>query len=478
MLFNLQSFGVVEDREHREVLISSSAPLWAYGLYRLSEQANRSAQRSERFVSETEFQGAADLKTGESAADLIGGVSLGRELSALLRDPAAGFLDDDGLNADAPIIRIVTMIFNDAIVRQASDIHLEVYGQKTQIRFRIDGVLKDVAAPPRDIYAAIVSRIKIMANLDIAEKRLPQDGRITTRLEDQMVDVRVSTLPTGHGERVVMRLLRKEAGSADLTSLGMPPELLAEFRRLIAMPNGIVLVTGPTGSGKTTTLYGAIEAIRTSADNIMTVEDPIEYEMAGVAQTQVQPKIGLSFAAALRAILRQDPDILMIGEIRDLETAQIAVQAALTGHLVLATLHTNDAPSSITRLIDMGIEPFLLSSTINGVLAQRLVRKLCGVCRIVNQGRAASSAYRANPLGCIECKQAGYFGRTGVFELMTNSGELRSAIKQSADAIQLHAIALKAGMVPLAKDAQRWIDAGITSAEEVSRVLTFEEPGH
>ena len=370
------------------------------------------------------------------------------------------------------------MIFNDAIVRQASDIHLEVYGQKTQIRFRIDGVLKDVAAPPRDIYAAIVSRIKIMANLDIAEKRLPQDGRITTRLEDQMVDVRVSTLPTGHGERVVMRLLRKEAGSADLTSLGMPPELLAEFRRLIAMPNGIVLVTGPTGSGKTTTLYGAIEAIRTSADNIMTVEDPIEFEMAGVAQTQVQPKIGLSFAAALRAILRQDPDILMIGEIRDLETAQIAVQAALTGHLVLATLHTNDAPSSITRLIDMGIEPFLLSSTINGVLAQRLVRKLCGVCRIVNEGRAASSAYRANPLGCIECKQAGYFGRTGVFELMINSGELRSAIKQSADAIQLHAIALKAGMVPLAKDAQRWIDAGITSAEEVSRVLTFEESGH
>lgn len=474
---SLQAFGVIEDREHHEVVVADSAPLWAYGLARLSRQADGSAEHSERFVSDTEFQGLTDSKPSESAADLIGGVSLGRELSALLRDPAVGLLDDDGLNADAPIIRIVTMIFNDAIARQASDIHLEVYGQKTQIRFRIDGVLKDVAAPPRDIYAAIVSRIKIMANLDIAEKRLPQDGRITTRLDDQTVDVRVSTLPTGHGERVVMRLLRKEAGRADLTSLGMSPEVLNEFRRLIAMPNGIVLVTGPTGSGKTTTLYGAIEAIRTSQDNIMTVEDPIEYEMAGVAQTQVQPKIGLSFAAALRAILRQDPDILMIGEIRDLETAQIAVQAALTGHLVLATLHTNDAPSSITRLIDMGIEPFLLSSTINGVLAQRLVRKLCRACRIPDHGRA-SPAYRANPAGCIECKHAGYSGRTGVFELMTNSGELRAAIKQSADANQLHAIALKAGMIPLIKDAQRWVDAGLTSAEEVSRVLTFEDSGH
>ncbi len=477
MLRSLQAFGVTEDREHHQILVADSAPLWAYGLSRISRPTDGDAGQSERFVSETEFQGLTDLKPSEGAADLIGGVSLGRELSALLRDPAAGLLDDDGLNSDAPIIRIVTMIFNDAIARQASDIHLEVYGQKTQIRFRIDGVLKDVAAPPRDIYAAIVSRIKIMANLDIAEKRLPQDGRITTRLDDQTVDVRVSTLPTGHGERVVMRLLRKEAGRADLTSLGMSPEVLAEFRRLIAMPNGIVLVTGPTGSGKTTTLYGAIEAIRTSQDNIMTVEDPIEYEMAGVAQTQVQPKIGLSFAAALRAILRQDPDILMIGEIRDLETAQIAVQAALTGHLVLATLHTNDAPSSITRLIDMGIEPFLLSSTINGVLAQRLVRKLCSACRIPDQDRNPS-VYRANPAGCNACKHAGYSGRTGVFELMANSGDLRAAIKQSADASQLHAIALNAGMIPLAKDAQRWIDAGLTSAEEVSRVLTFEDLGH
>jgi general secretion pathway protein E len=476
MLRSLQAFGVTEDHQHHQILVAESAPLWAYGLSRISRPTDGAAKHSERFVSEAEFQGLVDLKPGKSAADLIEGVSLGRELSALLRDPAAGLLDDDGLNADAPIIRIVTMIFNDAIARQASDIHLEVYGQKTQIRFRIDGVLNDVATPPRDIYAAIVSRIKIMANLDIAEKRLPQDGRITTRLDDQTVDVRVSTLPTGHGERVVMRLLRKEAGQADLTALGMSPELLAEFRRLIAMPNGIVLVTGPTGSGKTTTLYGAIEAIRTRQHNIMTVEDPIEYEMAGVAQTQVQPKIGLNFAAALRAILRQDPDILMIGEIRDLETAQIAVQAALTGHLVLATLHTNDAPSSIARLIDMGIEPFLLSSTINGVLAQRLVRKLCKTCRVPNDARAPLG-YRVSPVGCDVCKHAGYSGRTGVFELMTNSGELRAAIKQSADANQLHAIALKIGMIPLAKDAQRWIDAGLTSAEEVARVLTFEDFG-
>lgn len=472
MLRRLQYFGVGVNRESEDVLISTSTPLWAYALHRLDMGSDPAKTRFERFVSESEYQQAMRDQPGEGAAELIEGVSLGQELSSLLRDSPAGLLDDDNLNTDAPVIRIVNMIFNDAITRQASDIHLEVYGEKTQIRFRIDGVLKDVASPPRDIYSALVSRIKIMANLDIAEKRLPQDGRISTRLDDQSVDVRVSTLPTGHGERVVMRLLRKESGRAELKLLGMSPEVLAEFHRLIAMPNGIVLVTGPTGSGKTTTLYGAIESVRSTQENIMTVEDPIEYEIAGISQTQVQPKIGLTFAAALRAILRQDPDVLMIGEIRDLETAQIAVQAALTGHLVLATLHTNDAPSSITRLIDMGIEPFLLSSTINGVLAQRLVRQLCPACRLSVQGQAT---YTASPSGCPSCKQAGYAGRTGVFELMVNRDRIRSAIKESADANQLRALALESGMVSLLQDAQRWIDAGVTSAEEVSRVLSLED---
>lgn len=472
MLRRLQYFGVSVDRQSEEALISTSAPLWAYALHRIGIGSGADKPQPERFVSESEYQLATREAPGEGAAELIAGVSLSQELSSLLRDSPTGLLDDDGLNADAPVIRIVNMIFSDAIARQASDIHLEVYGEKTQIRFRIDGVLKDVAAPPRDIYSALVSRIKIMANLDIAEKRLPQDGRISARLDDQPVDIRVSTLPTGHGERVVMRLLRKGSSSTALESLGMSPEMLTEFRRLISMPNGIVLVTGPTGSGKTTTLYGAIESILSTQENIMTVEDPIEYEIAGISQTQVQPKIGLNFAAALRAILRQDPDVLMIGEIRDLETAQIAVQAALTGHLVLATLHTNDAPSSITRLIDMGIEPFLLSSTINGVLAQRLVRRLCLACRLPIEGEAT---FRANPVGCASCKQAGYVGRTGVFELMVNRDRIRSAIKESADASQLRTLALESGMVSLLHDAQRWIDAGVTSAEDVSRVLYFED---
>ncbi|HQT25495.1 MAG TPA: ATPase, T2SS/T4P/T4SS family, partial [Burkholderiales bacterium] len=304
---------------------------------------------------------------------------------------------------DAPIIRMINALLTQALRENASDIHVEIFENRSVVRFRLDGTLKDIVEPHRALHAALVSRIKIMAQLDIAEKRLPQDGRIALRVAGRPVDVRVSTLPTGHGERVVMRLLDKEAGRLDLAKLGMSDGTLSGVNELIGEPHGIFLVTGPTGSGKTTTLYAALSRLDSDVMNIMTVEDPIEYDLDGIGQTQVNPRIDMSFAKALRAILRQDPDVIMIGEIRDLETAQIAVQASLTGHLVLATLHTNDSASAVTRLIDMGIEPFLLASSLNGVLAQRLVRRFCRQCR---------------GSGCPSCDMSGYKGRTGIYELL------------------------------------------------------------
>jgi general secretion pathway protein E len=284
------------------------------------------------------------------------------------------------MNDDAPVIRMINSLLKQASRDGASDIHLEAFERKSMVRFRVDGNLRDIVDMRRDLHAALVSRIKIMASLDIAEKRMPQDGRISLRVGGRAIDVRVSTLPTSHGERVVLRLLEKNYDRLDLRALGMADDTFKQFDQLIHRPHGIVLVTGPTGSGKTTTLYGALLRLRNKINNIMTVEDPIEYNLDGIGQTQVNSRIDMNFARALRAILRQDPDIVMIGEIRDLETAQIAVQASLTGHLVLATLHTNDAPSAVTRLIDMGIEPFLLSSTLLGVLGQRLIRLSCQAC--------------------------------------------------------------------------------------------------
>ncbi|MBL8510281.1 MAG: Flp pilus assembly complex ATPase component TadA, partial [Betaproteobacteria bacterium] len=292
---------------------------------------------------------------------------------------------------DAPIIKLINALLTQAVRENASDIHLEIFERRSLVRFRIDGALRDVVEPKRSLHAAMVSRVKVMAELDIAEKRLPQDGRIMLRIAGRPVDVRVSTLPTGHGERVVMRLLDKQAGRLSLNALGMPSHTLARLDHLIQQPHGIILVTGPTGSGKTTTLYAALSRLDAHTRNMMTVEDPIEYDLDGVGQTQVNHKIDMTFARALRAILRQDPDVIMIGEIRDLETAQIAVQASLTGHLVLATLHTNSAAGAITRLVDMGIEPYLLASTLSGVLAQRLVRKLAPEAR---QKRPVSAAER------------------------------------------------------------------------------------
>jgi general secretion pathway protein E len=304
----------------------------------------------------------------------------GSDLTRLLQDlPPAEDLLDTG--AQAPVIRMINALLLQALRERASDLHFEPYEARSVVRFRVDGVLRDIIEPPRALHAALVSRLKIMASLDIAEKRLPQDGRIALKLGDKQVDVRVSTLPTGAGERVVLRLLDKDSARLDLTALGMRDDTLANVDRLIREPHGILLVTGPTGSGKTTTLYAALSRLPRATTNMMTVEDPIEYALDGVAQTQVSPRIELTFARALRAILRQDPDVIMIGEIRDLETAQIAVQASLTGHLVLATLHTNDAASAVTRLADMGVEPYLLASSLLGVLAQRLVRTLCPTCR-------------------------------------------------------------------------------------------------
>jgi general secretion pathway protein E len=303
-----------------------------------------------------------------------------------------------------------------------------------------------VVEPKRSLHAAMVSRVKVMAQLDIAEKRLPQDGRIMLRIAGHPVDVRVSTLPTGHGERVVLRLLDKQAGRLSLNGLGMAPGTLAQLDQLIQQPHGIILVTGPTGSGKTTTLYAALSRLDATTRNIMTVEDPIEYDLDGVGQTQVNPKIEMTFARALRAILRQDPDVIMIGEIRDLETAQIAVQASLTGHLVLATLHTNSAAGAVTRLVDMGIEPYLLASTLSGVLAQRLVRKLA------------------------PGKQDEFKGRTGIYELLTVDEPQRKLIHDGAAESAIAAVAIKNGMVTLREDGQRWVNAGVTSLEEVLRV--------
>jgi general secretion pathway protein E len=332
------------------------------------------------------------------------------------------------------------------------------------VRFRVDGTLREVVQPNKALHAALISRLKIMAELDIAEKRLPQDGRISLRIGGRAIDVRVSTLPSVHGERAVLRLLDKGEAKFSLPGLGMQGDTYTRFSARIQQPHGIVLVTGPTGSGKTTTLYAALGQVDTSTTNVLTVEDPVEYELAGIGQTQVNAKIDLTFAKALRAILRQDPDVIMIGEIRDHETAQIAVQASLTGHLVLATLHTNDAPSAVTRLTDMGIEPFLLSSSLLGVLAQRLVRKLCTTCK--RQGEDG----RWHPVGCDACGHSGYKGRTGVYELMVVDDAVRALIHSRASEAELITAARAGGLRSMREDGERLVATGITSLEELMRV--------
>ncbi|MDO4683855.1 MAG: type II secretion system ATPase GspE [Lautropia sp.] len=398
-----------------------------------------------------------------SAASVVDEVGGDIDLSRLMQDlpKVEDLLESED---DAPIIRMINALLTQAARDNASDIHIEPFETYSMVRFRVDGSLRDVVRPRRELHAALVSRIKIMASLDIAEKRLPQDGRITLRIGGRPMDVRVSTLPTGHGERAVLRLLDKEAGRLDLAKLGMSPPLLQRFDQLIKQPHGIVLVTGPTGSGKTTTLYAALSRLDAKTTNILTVEDPIEYDLDGVSQTQVNARIDMTFAKALRSILRQDPDVVMIGEIRDVETAQIAVQASLTGHLVLATLHTNDSISAVTRLMDMGIEPFLLSSSLIGIMAQRLVRKLCPNCR---EEDPVTGAWRA--VGCLACNRTGFQGRTGIYEIVSVDDEMRALIHRSAGEGELRAAARANGFRTMREDGQRWIEAGVTSPDEVAR---------
>lgn len=392
---------------------------------------------------------------GEStAASVVSEVESDADLARMMQElPAVEDLLETA--DDAPIIRMLNALLTQAARDGASDIHIEPYERHSQVRFRIDGTLREVVQPNRALHAALISRLKIMAELDISEKRLPQDGRISLRIGTRAMDVRVSTLPSAHGERAVLRLLDKSQDKLSLESVGMQGEVLTRLQKLIAQPHGIILVTGPTGSGKTTTLYAALHQLNAARTNIMTVEDPVEYELPGIGQTQVNSKIDLTFAKALRAILRQDPDVIMIGEIRDFETAQIAIQASLTGHLVLATLHTNDAASAVTRLIDMGVEPFLLSSSLLGVQAQRLVRKLCPACL----GK-----------GCTDCSHSGYRGRTGVFELLVADETLRALIHNRASEADIRASATRAGMVLMRDDGERLVRTGVTSREELLRV--------
>ena len=384
---------------------------------------------------------------------------------------------------DAPIIRLINAILTEAVKENASDIHIEPFENRLVVRLRVDGVLREVLQSRRAVAPLVVSRIKVMSRLDIAEKRVPQDGRISLKVAGRAVDVRVSTIPSGHGERVVMRLLDKQAGRLDLSSLGMDPGTEGMMDRLIHKPHGIILVTGPTGSGKTTSLYAALERINEASRNIMTVEDPIEYYIDGIGQTQVNTKVGMTFARGLRAILRQDPDVVMVGEIRDLETAEIAVQASLTGHLVLSTLHTNTAVGAVTRLRDMGVEPFLLSSSLLGVMAQRLVRTLCTDCRqpspaneaeariLGAEGGEPPTIYRAH--GCPACNGSGYRGRTGIYELVPVDEHLQAMIHQgeSEQALERYARTLSPG---IRDDGLRKVLEGATTLEEVVRVTKDE----
>ena len=385
---------------------------------------------------------------------------------------------------DAPVVKLVNLILTDAIKKGASDIHIEPYEKTFRVRYRIDGVLYEVMQPPTRLKAAITSRIKIMAQLDIAERRLPQDGRIKIKMAGREMDFRVSSLPTLLGEKVVLRLLDKGSLQLDMTKLGFESHALTDFESGLLMPYGMVLVTGPTGSGKTTTLYSALNRLNTTETNIMTAEDPVEYNLPGINQVQMKAEIGLNFAAALRSFLRQDPDIIMVGEIRDYETAEIAIKAALTGHLVLSTLHTNDAPSAISRLLNMGVEPFLVAASTNVILAQRLARRICQSCRepapvpsqvLLNVGFAPEEASTIVPVrgkGCMACSDTGYKGRVALYEVMLIRENIKEAILQGASVSELRELGRKNSMRTLREAGLQKIREGMTSLEEILRVTT------
>ncbi len=427
-----------------------------------------------------------EAKSREEDTDL----NMGDGLEIL--DDIQDLHDSTELANQAPIIKLVNMILSNAVNEKASDIHFEPMEKEFLIRFRIDGILHKMMSPPKSVQNGVISRVKIMANLNLAENRLPQDGRIRLRFSGNDIDIRVSSLPTQHGERLVLRLLNRTASKYELSSIGFEKETYELFVETINHPNGIVLITGPTGSGKTTTLYAALTRLNSPERNIITVEDPIEYQIDGIGQVQARAKIGFTFAEGLRSILRQDPDVIMVGEIRDEETARIAIQSSLTGHLVFSTLHTNDAPSAVTRLLDMGIEPFLVTSTCRGIMAQRLVRRLCPHCRKPkdtngkalealgllyvkdkkgNQNKLPTGKIKIyDPKGCKECMNTGYRGRLGVYEFMPMTAKLREMVLARASLDDLKTEAIKEGMVTLRNAALRQVLAGVTSLDEAMRI--------
>jgi general secretion pathway protein E len=430
-------------------------------------------------VSEIQFNRALQraFEKTSAAADAVEDLGDAMDL-----DTASAALPEDLMESqdDAPIIRLLNAVLTQAIEEGASDVHIEPLEARVVIRYRVDGVLRDVVEPPATLAGRIAARIKVMARLNIAERRVPQDGRMSLRLAGRLIDVRVSTLPTYFGERVVMRILEKEVGPLTLEQIGMSSSVSHRLRELIRTPHGIFLVTGPTGSGKTTTLYAALQQVRSPGVNIITLEDPVEYDLEGVGQTPVNIKTGMTFAKGLRAILRQDPDVIMVGEVRDLETAEVSVQASLTGHLVFSTLHTNDAVGSVTRLMDMGIEPYLVASSLLGVMAQRLVRKLCLDCREqyladdgerqllgINDTTTLTIYY---PKGCDKCRNTGYKGRTGIYELMIVNDKIQHLIHDCEGEQPLRYAASESGMKSLREDGVTKVLAGITSLEEVLRV--------
>jgi general secretion pathway protein E len=418
--------------------------------------------------------------SGDSAERVIEDMQegeAGRIMSEI--EETADLLED---TSDAPVVKLVNLMLSQAVKGRASDIHIEHSQRKLRIRYRVDGILYDMLSPPKHIQSALISRIKIMAKMNIAEKRLPQDGRIKIRIADKNIDIRVSTIPVAFGERVVLRLLDKTNVLLRVTDLGMPETDRAAFEELISSPHGIILVTGPTGSGKTTTLYAALSTINKTDINIITIEDPIEYQIDGIGQIQTNPKIDLTFAKGLRSIVRQDPDVILVGEVRDLETAEIAIQSALTGHLVFSTLHTNDSAGAVTRLIDMGIEPFLVTSSVSAILAQRLVRVICPQCRepytpdreslekvgISPEMARGATIYRGR--GCPACLDTGFRGRTGIFEFMLLDEKIKTLILKTSDANALKRAAIEGGMTTLRRDGAQKVLQGVTTIEEVFRV--------
>ena len=468
--------------EGRDLVVATSNPLELSGLHALEVATGLRVKPV--LAKDKDIAARIEALFGSGSGNDTAQPAVAREIEGAVDDEDVTHLRD--MASEVPVIRMVNQMLVRALESRASDVHIEPFENQLKIRYRIDGILHEVESPPRQLKAAVISRLKILAQLNIAERRLPQDGRIKIRLAGKDVDLRIATVPTLYGESVVIRLLERSQIFTELESLGFPARLLQDFNAMIAKPHGMILVTGPTGSGKTTTLYGALEKINDPGKKIITIEDPVEYQLSGVNQIQVKPQIGLTFANGLRSIVRQDPDVIMVGEIRDAETAEIAVQAALTGHLVFSTLHTNDAAGAISRLLEMGVQDYLLASSLLGVLAQRLVRQLCPRCRreVPLSGlngrefewkqHLGDAQSMWEPVGCEGCSGTGYLGRLGIFELLPATSEMCKIIVQRADAGSIRNLALQQGMHLLREDGWDKVRRGVTTLAEVLRVTREE----